>query len=113
MNRAPTSSSTAVTLFLVIFATATRADTLHVPADFATIQGCINAAISGADECVVAAGTYPATVDFLGKAVALRSSDGPTVTTIDATGLNESAIKCVNGEDVPLIVEGPRRLGSD
>ena len=34
------------------------AATLNVPGDFATIQACIDAAVSGVDGCVVAPGTY-------------------------------------------------------
>src|SRR5258706_524353 len=41
---------------LVIAVTTVQAATLHVPADYATIQSCIDAAVSGQDECVVAHG---------------------------------------------------------
>ena len=43
--------------------------TLNVPADFPTIQACIDAAVDGADICLVAPGTYPETINFLGKAM--------------------------------------------
>jgi len=82
------------------------AETLHVPADHTTIQSCIDAAVSGQDECVVAPGTYNETIDFLGKAITLRSSDGPEATIIDATGLNDSVITFKSGEGLDSVVEG-------
>jgi len=85
---------------------ASLAATLHVPGDFATIQACINAAVSGVDECVVAPGTYHETIDFLGKAVTLRSSGGAEVTTIDATGIGGSVVMCISGEGPDTILEG-------
>ena len=60
--------------------------TLNVPADYPTIQGCIDAAVSGVDECVVGPGIYHETINFLAKAITLRSSGGADVTTIDAHG---------------------------
>jgi predicted outer membrane repeat protein len=51
-------------------------------ANFRTIQECINASASG-DTCVVYAGTYSETIDFEGKAVTVRSSEGPEKTIID------------------------------
>ena len=74
------------------------AATLNVPGDFATIQACIDAAVGGVDECVVAPGTYHETINFLGKAITLRSSSGADVTTIDATGIVGSVVTCANGE---------------
>jgi len=88
-----------------IRATATAA-TLHVPGDFATIQACIDAAVSGVDECVVAPGTYHETINFLGKAITLRSSGGADVTTMDATGLNSSVVTCASGEGPGSILDG-------
>ena len=55
---------------------------LRVPADFATIQGAIIAAANG-DIVQVAAGTYVENIDFLGKAIQVRSEQGPEVTIID------------------------------
>ena len=48
------------------------------------LQQAISAAVDG-DEIVVAPGTYPETINFLGKLITLRSSDGPDVTIIDAS----------------------------
>ncbi len=79
---------------------------LHVPADYPTIQACIDAAVGGQDECVVAAGTYNETINFLGKAIALRSSGGAEVTTIDASGIPGSVVTCANGEGPDTVLDG-------
>jgi len=82
------------------------AATLNVPGDFATIQACIDAAVSGVDECVVAPGTYHGTINFLGKAITMRSSGGAAVTRIDATGLGGSVVTCRSGEIQETVLNG-------
>lgn len=94
------------------------AGTLHIPADFPTIQACINAAVGRVDECVVAPGTYYEKINFLGKAITLRSSDGAEVTTIDASSGNAvfgcalhhfhigTAVTCHCGEGPDTILDG-------
>ena len=62
-----------------------------------SIQDAIDGASDG-DEIIVHPGTYYECIDFLGRAISLRSSDGPGVTTIDATGLNDTVVRCVSGE---------------
>lgn len=81
------------------------ADNINVPADFPTIQEAIDVAMNG-DEICVAPGTYNETIDFLGKAITVYSSDGPEVTTIDATGLNDSVVKCTSGEGPGTVLRG-------
>ena len=78
--------------------------TIYVPSGQPTIQDAINAATEG-DIIVVAPGTYLETIDFLGKGITLRSSDGPSGTTIDGGG-NGSVVQCVNGEGSDTILEG-------
>ena len=56
--------------------------TVHVPADFPTIQEAIDAAASH-DTILVAPGTYVENLDTLGKDLTLRSEAGPAVTVID------------------------------
>ena len=58
------------------------AATIHVPADQPTIQSGINAAQNG-DTVLVAPGIYVENIIFNGKAIHVRSSEGPQVTTID------------------------------
>ncbi|MCH8912599.1 MAG: hypothetical protein IIA33_03415, partial [Planctomycetes bacterium] len=86
------------------------ADILHVPGDFPTIQAAIDAAMDG-DEVEVHPGTYRELINFLGKSITLRSSDGPEVTIIngdiddDGTG-NGSVVTCNNNETVLTVLDG-------
>ena len=89
------------------------AETLHVPGDYSTIQLCINLAVSGVDECLVAPGIYNETINFLGKAITVRSSDGADLTTIDGTGLKESVVRCETGEGPDTILDGFTITGGD
>ena len=57
------------------------------------------------DEIVVAPGTYFETIDFLGKAIWLHSSNGPDVTTIDAQGTG-TVVTCESGEGPGTIFDG-------
>ncbi|NIN70977.1 MAG: hypothetical protein GTO46_03365, partial [Gemmatimonadetes bacterium] len=57
------------------------------------------------DEIVVAPGTYFETINFLGKAIWLRSSDGPEVTIIDGTGFFH-VVQCVSGEGPDTVLDG-------
>jgi len=82
------------------------AETIHVPTDFPTIQSCIDAAVSGRDECIVAPGNYNEIIDFKGKAIALRSSYGSDLTAIDATGFAGSVVTCANGEGLKTVLDG-------
>ena len=63
--------------------------TIHVPDDFATIQDAIDNASDG-DIIEVGPRTYTGDgnrdIDFRGKAITVRSSNGPDETTIDCTG---------------------------
>ena len=62
------------------------ATTIHVPTDRRTIQGAIVFAQDG-DTILVADGTYTGVgnvnIDFLGKAITVRSENGPEATIID------------------------------
>jgi len=82
-----------------------RADLIQVPGDHATIQSAIDAATPG-DEILVAPGSYAETIDFKGKAIALRSSGGPEVTLIDGSGLGESVVRCTSGEGPDSVLQG-------
>ena len=85
------------------------AGVINVPADQPTIQAAIDAAVSG-DEVVVAPGTYNEVIDFMGKSITLRSSDGPELTIISGSGLNWTVVTCRITENVgscaTLMMEG-------
>lgn len=80
------------------------AEVIEVPIDFDNIQDAINSASEG-DEIIVGPGTYFETIDLLGRAVHLHSSDGPEVTIIDGGGQG-SVIICASGEGRDTIIEG-------
>ncbi len=63
----------------------TKAATLTVPGNYATIQAAINAA-SGGDVILVSAGQYSENLNYLSKAIAIRSVSGPAVSTINVNG---------------------------
>jgi hypothetical protein len=91
---------------VVAFGPLAIANTLLVPSPaYPTIQSAIDTAVDG-DEIVVAPGTYHETINFAGKAITVRSSDGAEVTTIDGTGLNDSVVKCVSGEGPGTVLQG-------
>ncbi len=72
---------------------------------FCSIQRGIDESVSG-DDVIVAPGTYNETINFNGKAIVLRSSDGPDATTIDATGLHDTVVRCISGEGPETKLEG-------
>ncbi len=100
------------------FSSATQADTIYVDDDNCPGPGSgteadpycwIQTAIANAvdtDEIVVAPGTYFEVINLLGKAVTLRSSDGPETTTIDAQQTGGTTVGCWNGEGADTILQG-------
>ncbi len=83
---------------------ATFGDIINVPGDQPTIQAAIDAASDG-DEIVVAPGTYFENINLLGKAITLRSSDGPEVTTIDADD-DGTVVTCDSDEGPDTVLDG-------
>jgi predicted outer membrane repeat protein len=90
---------------LLLGGPALASDTLLVPADFPTIQDAISAAADG-DEVLVSDGTYAETIDLLGKAITLRSENGPAVTTIDGSGQALWVVTVADGEGPLTRIEG-------
>ena len=107
-----------------VFSSASLADVFFVDDDvcpdpgggteadpFCSIQDAIDAAVD-TDEIIVAPGTYFETINFLGKAVTLRSSDGPGVTIIDAQG-SGTVVTCNTGEGPGTVLDGFVITGGD
>ncbi len=78
---------------------------------YCSIQTAIDIAVD-TDEIVVAPGTYFEAINFGGKAVTLRSSDGAEVTTIDGTGFFH-VVQCVTGEGPDTVLDGFTITGGD
>ena len=83
------------------------AATINVPGDSATIQAAIaDAGTVNGDEIVVAAGTYVENIDFLGKAITLRSASGDPADTIIDGGGSGRAVTCDSGETSATVLDG-------
>ncbi len=100
---------------ILLAVSTTQADTIFVDAScpggdgseldpYCSIQTAIDNAVD-TDEIVVAPGTYFEAINFDGKAVTLRSSDGAEVTIIDGTGFFH-VVQCVNGEGPDSVLDG-------
>jgi hypothetical protein len=84
-----------ICLAVFLFSSIVIGNTIHVPADYATIQQAINAAING-DTIIVFPGTYYENINFNGKNIILTSTDpeDPNIvaTTIIDGGQNGSVV---------------------
>jgi len=79
--------------------------TITVPEDAHTIQEAIDKA-QGDDTVLVSPGRYNESINFNGKAITLKSEKGPAVTIIDGCRMNDSVVKCINGEGPSTKIDG-------
>lgn len=98
----------APTALIVLAVTSTRADTIYVPDDHATIQAAISA-ISDGDVVIIRDGLYTGegnkNLNFGGKAITVRSENGPENCVIDCEGEGRG-FTFHWGETKAAIVEG-------
>lgn len=91
-------------LILAFGASLSGQPTLNVPGAYPTIQAAVNAATPGAI-VLVAPGVWPGPLDFLGKAITVRSAQGPAVTTL--SGLAASVVVAFqSGETATSVLDG-------
>jgi hypothetical protein len=97
-----------VALFAIFFAllpaALAGASIINVPADQPTIQAGINAAVTK-DTVLVAPGTYNENINFLGKAITVKSSGGAKVTIINGGGAG-SVVTFSSGETLKSVLKG-------
>ena len=101
------SLSPLIIFIVTLFAYPAHAATLHVPADQPTIQAGIDTAADG-DTVLVAAGSYLEKIDFLGKAITVRSEAESEGTAIFGFGHIEdgSVVTFANNEPEEAILDG-------
>jgi len=86
------------------------ADQLDVPAEFATIQNAIDASTDG-DLILVSPGVYREQIDFRGKRIEIRSTEGASETVIDGSVDEGSVVRFVNFEGPQSILDGFSVIG--
>lgn len=88
-----------------IFAPLASAETIAVPMEVGTIQEAIDLA-QGDDIVLVSPGRYNEAINFKGKAITVKSTQGAAVTTIDGWNLFDSVVKCISGEGPSTVFDG-------
>lgn len=98
----------AAAVFTLTATIRSHADTIRVPQDYPTIQAGINAARDG-DEVVIADGVYTGAgnyqIEFQGKAITVRSENGPGRCVVDCGG-EGPGFEFGVGEDRDSVLEG-------
>lgn len=93
----------ALSLLCLLTRTATAA-VIRVPADQPTIQQAIEVAANG-DVVLVSPGTYFEHIDYLGKAITIRSAGGPGQTAIDGSNVG-TVVTFESGEGAKSVLTG-------
>ncbi len=78
---------------------------INVPNDYATIQGAIDASVSG-DAILVDSGTYSEIIDFLGKDITVTGVNGASNTIIDGSSTTGSVVSFITGEAATVVLDG-------
>ncbi len=91
-------------LFCLMLFSAAISDTIEVPAQQPTIQDGINSA-NNSDTVLVAPGIYTESLDFMGKAIVVKSSSGPLETVITENP-SVNLVVFTNGETSDAVLEG-------
>ena len=94
----------AAMVLLGVSQSASAQSVFYVPGDFSTIQEAIEVTSDG-DMILVSPGVYVENISFLGKALHLKSTDGPEVTVIDGDRLS-TVVTFNQGEGRESILEG-------
>ncbi len=92
-------------LLILVFAIGAHADTIWVPDDYGAIQEAILYA-SKHDTVIVRPGTYVENINFLGKAITVKSDQGPDLTVIDGNWNGMPVVAFKNGEGPNSVIEG-------
>ncbi len=91
-----------------LFAAAVNAEIIRVPEDYPTIQAGIDAAANG-DTVIVGDGRYSGQgntdIDFRGKPITVRSTNGPDACVVDPEGLGRG-FNFQSGETAASILDG-------
>ena len=94
--------------FAVLLPAMAQAATIHVPAEYPTVQAGIDAASDG-DTVLVASGTYAGPgnrdIDFGGRNIVVRSEAGPDSTVIDCEESGRGFV-FASGEDSTAVLDG-------
>ncbi len=98
-----------ITIAAAILASPIGASTIHVPADYPTIQAAINSSSSG-DTILVGPGTYYESLDYHGRDIVVQSTNGPLETTI-TNDPDQTLVLFDEGETVAAVLEGFRLEG--
>jgi len=89
---------------LVLILVQARSETVCVPVEYPTIQEAIDSAANG-DTIIVRPGTYFENIDFLGKAITVKSERGPDGTIIDGFQADR-VVTFTGGEGADSILDG-------
>jgi len=100
----------AVTIVITLTSTSLAfSEIIYVPDDFQTIQGAIDNSVNG-DSVLVRSGIYVENINFLGKAITVKSEGGPAVTIIDGGNAvypdSGNVVLFLNGEGFDSVLEG-------